>query len=310
MLLGKGVLCPGVYLEGGKMSSKKLKLGIPKGSLQDTTLRLFEKAGWKIRTSERSYFPRIDDAEIEVVLFRAQEMSRYVEDGIIDCGITGNDWVEENSSKVERAAELIYAKASMRPVKWVLAVPVRSKIKSVKDLKGKKIATELVEVTKRYLKKKKVKAEVEFSWGATEVKPKMGIDAIVEVTETGSSLKANDLRIVETVCESTTQFIVNKKAWKDKWKREKVERIVMLLKGAILAEGKVGLKMNVRKEDLKRIIKMLPSMKAPTISMLYDEKWVDIDTVIDEEDVKRLIPELRKAGAEGFIEYPLNKVIY
>lgn len=310
MPLGKGVLCPGVYLEGGKMSSKKLKLGIPKGSLQDTTLRLFEKAGWKIRTSERSYFPRIDDAEIEVVLFRAQEMSRYVEDGIIDCGITGNDWVEENSSKVERAAELIYAKASMRPVKWVLAVPVRSKIKSVKDLKGKKIATELVEVTKRYLKKKKVKAEVEFSWGATEVKPKMGIDAIVEVTETGSSLKANDLRIVETVCESTTQFIVNKKAWKDKWKREKVERIVMLLKGAILAEGKVGLKMNVRKGDLKRIIKMLPSMKAPTISMLYDEKWVDIDTVIDEEDVKRLIPELRKAGAEGFIEYPLNKVIY
>ena len=292
------------------MAMKKLKLGIPKGSLQDTTLRLFEKAGWKIRTSERSYFPRIDDEEIEVVLFRAQEMSRYVEDGIIDCGITGNDWVEENASKVERAAELIYAKASMKPVKWVLAVPVRSKIKSVKDLRGKKIATELVEVTKRYLKKKKVKAEVEFSWGATEVKPKMGIDAIVEVTETGSSLRANDLRIVETVCESTTQFIVNKKAWKNKWKKEKVERIVMLLKGAILAEGKVGLKMNVRKEDLKRIIKMLPSMKAPTISMLYDDKWVDIDTVIDEEDVKRLIPDLRKAGAEGFIEYPLNKVIY
>jgi ATP phosphoribosyltransferase len=299
-----------VHLEGEKMALKKLKLGIPKGSLQDTTLRLFEKAGWKIRTSDRSYFPRIDDVEIEVVLFRAQEMSRYVEDGIIDCGITGNDWVEENASKVERAAELIYAKASMKPVKWVLAVPVRSKIKSVKDLKGKKIATELVEVTKRYLKKKKVKADVEFSWGATEVKPKMGIDAIVEVTETGSSLKANDLRIVETVCESTTQFIVNKKAWKNKWKKDKVERIVMLLKGAILAEGKVGLKMNVRKGDLKRIIKMLPSMKAPTISMLYDDKWVAIDTVIDEEDVKRLIPELRKAGAEGFIEYPLNKVIY
>ena len=310
MPLGKGAFCVSVHLEGGKMSSKKLRLGIPKGSLQDTTLRLFEKAGYKIRTSERSYFPRIDDPEIEVILFRAQEMSRYVEDGIIDCGITGNDWVEENASKVERVAELIYAKASMRPVRWVLAVPVRSKIKSVKDLKGKRIATELVEVTKRYLRKKKVKAEVEFSWGATEVKPKMGIDAIVEVTETGSSLKANDLRIVETVCESTTQFIVNKKAWKDKWKRDKVERIVMLVKGAILAEGKVGLKMNVRKEDLKEIIKMLPSMKAPTVSMLYDNKWVDIDTVIDEEDVKRLIPDLRKAGAEGFIEYPLNKVIY
>ena len=291
------------------MSGKILKLGIPKGSLQETTVRLFEKAGFKIRGSERSYFPGIDDDEIEVVLFRAQEMSRYVEDGIIDCGITGNDWIEENASDVERAAELVYAKRSMRPVRWVLAVLEDSKITGVKDLQGKKIATELVKVTEKYLKANGVTAEVEFSWGATEVKPRMGIDAIVEVTETGASLRANDLRIVETVCESTTQFIVNRKSWQDPWKKEKVERIVLLLKGAILAEGKVGLKMNCRKEDAEKIIKILPSMKAPTVSMLWDKEWVDIDTVIDEEDVKRLIPELRKSGAQGFIEYPLNKVI-
>ncbi len=288
----------------------KLRLGIPKGSLQETTLRLFEKAGYKIKVSERSYFPDIDDEEIEVVLFRAQEMSRYVEDGIIDCGITGNDWIEENASRVERVAELIYAKTSMKPVKWVLAVPNSSSISSAKDLKGKKVATELVNVTKKYLEKQGVKADVEFSWGATEVKPKMGIDAIVEVTETGRSLRANDLKIVETICESTTQFIANKNAWKDPWKKEKIERMILLLQGAILAEGKVGLKMNARKEDVEKIIAILPSMKAPTVSRLYDEAWVDIDTVIDEEDVKKLIPELRKAGAQGFIEYPLNKVIY
>ena len=295
--------------KGEEMSGKKLRLGIPKGSLQETTVRLFEKAGFKIRVSERSYFPAIDDDEIEVVLFRAQEISRYVEDGIIDCGITGNDWIEENASSVERVAELVYAKRSMQPVRWVLAALESSSIKSVKDLEGKKIATELVKVTEKYLKKKGVKADVEFSWGATEVKPSMGIDAIVEVTETGSSLRANDLKIIETICESTTQFIVNKGAWKDSWKKEKIERMVLLLKGAILAEGKVGLKMNALKKDLDKIISILPSMKAPTVSMLYDEKWIDIDTVIDEEDVKRLIPELRKAGAQGFIEYPLNKVI-
>ncbi|MFH1878453.1 MAG: ATP phosphoribosyltransferase [Candidatus Omnitrophota bacterium] len=289
---------------------KKLRLGIPKGSLQDSTVRLFEKAGYKISVSSRSYFPDIDDDEIEVVLFRAQEMSRYVEDGIIDCGITGNDWIEENDSCVVRAAELVYAKRSMKPVRWVLAVPNSSNVNSVKDLEGKRIATELVKVTKKYLTEKGVSAEVEFSWGATEVKPKMGIDAIVEVTETGSSLKANDLRIVETVCKSTTQFIVNQEAWKDAWKKEKVEKIVLLMKGAILAEGKVGLKMNAKKEDVGKIIGILPSMKAPTVSELFDKEWVDIDTVIDEEDVKRLIPELRKAGAQGFIEYPLNKVIY
>ena len=292
------------------MTKNKLKIGIPKGSLQDATVRLFEKAGYKIKISSRSYFPDINDEEIEVILFRAQEMSRYVEDGIIDCGITGNDWIEENSSDVKKVAELVYAKRSMKPVKWVLAVLKDSNIKSVKDLKGKKIATELVNVTKRYLKKNKVNAEVEFSWGATEVKPKMGIDAIVEVTETGSSLRANDLKIVETICESTTRFIVNKKAWQDTWKKEKIERITLLLKGAILAEGKVGLKMNARKEDVEAIIKILPSMRTPTISRLFDEAWVDIETVIDEEDVKKLIPRLMKAGAEGFIEYPLNKVIY
>ena len=291
------------------MSGKILRMGIPKGSLQETTVRLFEKAGFRIHVSERAYFPSIDDDEIEVVLFRAQEMSRYVEDGIIDCGITGNDWIEENGSDVERVAELVYAKRSMRPVKWVLAVLEESSVKGAGDLSGKKIATELVKVTEKYLKEKGVSAEVEFSWGATEVKPKMGIDAIVEVTETGSSLRANGLRIVETVCESTTQFIMNRQAFKDPWKKDKVDRIVLLLGGAILAEGKVGLKLNARKADVEKIIKILPSMKAPTVSMLYDEEWVDIDTVIDEEDVKRLIPELRKAGAQGFIEYPLNKVI-
>jgi ATP phosphoribosyltransferase len=292
------------------MGADKLRLGIPKGSLQETTVRLFEKAGYKIKVSSRSYFPDINDDEIDVVLFRAQEMSRYVEDGIIDCGITGNDWIEENSSDVERVAELVYAKRSMKPVKWVLAVPEASKVKSVKDLEGKKIATELVSLTKRYLKDHGVKAYVEFSWGATEVKTKMGIDAIVEVTETGASLRANDLKIVETICESTTRFIANKASWADAWKKEKMERIVLLLQGAILAEGKVGLKMNAKKEDIEKIIAILPSIKTPTVSYLFDKNWVDIDTIIDEEDVKRLIPELRKAGAEGLIEYPLNKVIY
>jgi ATP phosphoribosyltransferase len=291
------------------MDDKKLKLGIPKGSLQETTVRLFDKAGYKIKCPQRSYFPHINDDGIEVVLFRAQEMSRYVEDGIIDCGITGNDWIEENGSKVERVAELVYAKTSMKAVRWVLAVPEKSTVKSVKDLEGKKIATELVKVTEKYLDAHGVKAEVEFSWGATEVKPRMGIDAIVEVTETGASLEANGLRIVDAVASSTTQFIVNSASWKDPAKRDKIEQIVLLLKGAILAEGKVGLKMNARKENVDRIIGILPAMKAPTVAMLYDKEWVDIDTVIDEEDVKRLIPELMKAGAQGFIEYPLNKVI-
>lgn len=292
------------------MGKNKLRLGIPKGSLQETTIRMFSKAGYKISVSERSYFPSIDDAEIEVILFRAQEMSRYIEDGIIDCGITGDDWIKENGSRVKKIADLAYAKKSMKPVKWVLAVPVSSSVKNVKDLKGKRIATELVNVTKKYLKEKGVKATVEFSWGATEVKPKIGIDAIVEVTETGASLRANDLKIVDTVCESTTQFIANAEAWKSPWKRKKIEQLVLLLKGAIIAEGKVGLKMNVRKRNVEKVIAILPAMQSPTISALSDGEWVDIDTIIDEEDVKRLIPALKSAGAQGIIEYPLNKVIF
>jgi len=288
----------------------KLKLGLPKGSLQEATVRMFKKAGFYVGISERSYFPSIDDEEIECILFRAQEMSRYVEDGILDVGITGHDWILENDSKVVRVAELIYAKQSMRPVRWVLAVPQNSKIKNVKDLKGKSIATELVSVTKQYLKKNKVSAKVEFSWGATEVKAAIGVDAIVEVTETGSSLRANNLREVATICESTTQLIANRKSWMVPWKRNKIENLALLLKGAILAEEKVGLKMNVAKKDLKAVLAILPAMKKPTISGLTDSEWVDVDTIIDEKVVKYLIPQLKRAGAEGIIEYPLNKVIY
>ena len=293
-----------------KKEEFKLKLGLPKGSLQEATVRMFKKAGFYIGINDRSYFPSIDDDEIEVILFRAQEMSRYVEDGILDAGITGNDWILENSSNVVRVAELIYAKQSMRPVRWVLAVPENSKIKSVKDLNGKKIATELVGVTNAYLKKNKVNAKVEFSWGATEIKVAVGMDAIVEVTETGSSLRANRLREVATVCESTTQLIANRKSWLNPRKRDKIENLALLLKGAILAEEKVGLKMNVAKKDLKAVLSVLPAMKKPTISTLSDEGWVDVDTIIDEKTVKFLIPKLKKAGAQGIIEYPLNKVIY
>ncbi len=293
------------------MKPMKLKLGIPKGSLQEATVRMFKKAGFYIGISERSYFPSVDDDELELILFRAQEISRYVEDGILDCGITGNDWILENSSKVVKVAELIYAKQSLKAVKWVLAVPKDSKIKKVSDLKGKRIATELVNVTKDYLKKNKVKnVNVEFSWGATEVKPSVGIDAIVEVTETGSSLRANNLREVAIVCESTTQLISNRKSWLNPWKRAKIENIALLLKGAILAEEKVGLKMNVAKKDLKAVLAILPSMKKPTISTLSDPDWYDIDTIIDEKVVKVLIPKLKRSGAQGIIEYPLNKVIY
>lgn len=288
----------------------KLKLGIPKGSLQDLTVKLFKKAGFNITVSTRSYFPSIDDEEIEAVLFRAQEMSRYVENGIIDCGITGRDWILENNSKVVKVAELVYAKQSLRPVKWVLAVPESSSIKSVKDLKNKRIATELVNVTKSFLKKNRIKANVEFSWGATEAKTRMGVDAIVEVTETGASLRANGLRIIDTICQSTTQFVANKKTWQNPWKRKKIEKIVLLLKGAILAEQKVGLKMNVSKKNLEGVLKILPAMKKPTVSSLSEKGWFDVDTIIDEEVVKEIIPRLKKAGAQGIIEYPLNKVIY
>lgn len=290
--------------------STKLKLGLPKGSLQDATVKMFKKAGFYVGVSERSYFPSIDDDEIECVLFRAQEMARYVEDGILDVGITGNDWILENGSNVIRVAELIYAKQSMRPVRWVLAVPQDSRIKSVKDLQGKSIATELVGVTRNFLKKNGVKANVEFSWGATEVKAAIGVDAIVEVTETGSSLRANKLREVVTVCESTTQLIANRKSWMNPWKKSKIENLALLLKGAIAAEEMVGLKMNVARKDLKVVLDLLPAMKKPTIANLTDPDWVDVETIIAEKTVKHLIPSLKRAGAQGIIEYPLNKVIY
>jgi len=290
---------------------KILKIGLPKGSLQEATLRVLKKAGFNISIGSRSYFPSIDDNELDPVLIRAQEMSRYVEDGTLDCGITGEDWIRENSSRVIRVQGLEYAKQSLNKVRWVIAVPEGSKIRSVKDLNGKRVATELVGVTKAFLKKKKIKAEVEFSWGATEVKVAAGlVDAIVEITETGSSLRANKLRIVDTVCYSTTQLIANKKTWQNEWKKTKIESLAMLLRGAILAESKVGLKMNVKQKDLCRILAILPSMKRPTISCLTDKNWFDIDTIIDEEEVKRLIPALIRAGAQGIIEYPLNKAIY
>lgn len=289
----------------------KFKLGLPKGSLQESTFRIFKKAGYNITIGSRSYFPYIDDPEIEAVLIRAQEMSRYVEDGVLDCGITGEDWIQENDSDVVKVQELVYAKTGNNPVRWVLAVPNESPINSVKDLEGKRIATELKGFTEKYLKTHGVKAEVEFSWGATEAKVSSGlVDAIVELTETGSSLKANKLRIVETLCYSTTQFIANKKAWDDPKKRQKMQHITMLLIGAIQAEAKVGLKMNVSKDNLQRVLSLLPSMKNPTVAPLAGDGWMDVDTIIDERVVRELIPKLKEAGAEGIIEYPLNKVIY
>jgi len=279
--------------------------------LQDATVALFAKAGFKVSVSTRSYFPRIDDAEIEPVLLRAQEMSRYVEDETLDCGITGNDWILENNSNVTRLSELLYAKQTTNKVRWVLAVPEDSKIKTIKDLEGKKIATEVVNVTKQYLAKHKIKADVEFSWGATEAKVATGlVDAIVELTETGSSLRANKLRIVDTLCESTTQFIANKKAVKDPWKKKKMEQIIMLLQGALAANNMVGLKMNLRKKDLDQVLKILTSLRNPTISPLAMDNWLALETVIDEGTVRSIIPQLKEAGAEGIIEYSLNKLIY
>ena len=292
-------------------ANSKLKLGLPKGSLQESTFKMFKKAGYNVSVGSRSYFPYIDDPEIEAVLIRAQEMSRYVEDGALDCGLTGEDWIQENGSDVVRVEELHYAKTGMNSVRWVLAVPNDSKIKSVKDLEGKRVATELKGFTEKYLKKHGVKADVEFSWGATEVKVATGlVDAIVELTETGSSLRANNLRIVETLCHSTTQFITNKKTWADPKKKLKMQHIAMLLVGAIHAEAKVGLKMNVNEASLNRIITLLPAMKNPTVSALTLKGWHAIDTIIDEKIVRDLIPKLKEAGAEGIIEYPLNKVIY
>ena len=294
------------------MKNKVLKLGLPKGSLQEATFKMFQEAGFKVAlSSERSYFPSVDDPEIECILLRAQEMSRYVQDGVLDCGITGNDWIMENRSDVARITELVYSKVSMGKVRWVLAVPESSRMKSVKDLKNKRIATELVNVTKDFFAKNKVKVDVEFSWGATEAKVNTGlVDAIVDVTETGRSLKANKLAIIATLCESTTQFIANKDAYKDSWKKSKMEQIALLLKGAIAAEGKVGLKMNVKAVDVNKIISLLPALRKPTISGLASSGWVAVETIIDENVVRTLIPALKKAGAEGIIEYPLNKLIY
>lgn len=289
--------------------NKKLKLGLPKGSLQESTLRLFKKAGYNIGVSSRSYYPVFDDAEIDSMLIRAQEMARYVEDGHLDCGLTGKDWILEQDADVVEVAELIYSKGGFSPVRWVIAVPMDSKIKSLKDLEGKRIATELVGFTKRYLKSKGVKAEVDFSWGATEVKPPYLADAIVELTETGASLRANNLRIVETIIESTTRFIANKKAWQDKWKRQKMENIALLLKGALAAEAKVGLKMNVPEEAFKKVLSLLSAMHSPTVSPLADTGWYAVEVIIDEKMVRDLIPKLKSIGASGIVEYPLNKVI-
>jgi len=289
--------------------SKVLKLGLPKGSLQESTLKLFRKAGYHVSISSRSYYPSFDDPEIEAMLIRAQEMAGYIESGILDCGLTGKDWILEQNASVHEVAELIYAKEGLRPVKWVIAVPNDSKIKTVRDLNGKRIATELVGFTKRYLKSKGVKAEVDFSWGATEVKPPHLADAIVELTETGTSLRANNLRVVDTILESSTRFIANKKAWQDTWKRRKMENIVMLLRGALAAEEKVGLKMNVPARALKRVMSLLSALHSPTISTLSDQEWYALEVMINEKLVRELIPKLKMAGAAGIVEYPLNKVI-
>jgi ATP phosphoribosyltransferase len=286
-----------------------LKLGIPKGSLESATIELFRRAGFNVTTSSRSYFPVVDDPEIECVLIRAQEMARYVENGLLDAGITGLDWVQENEAVVHPVVDLVYAKQSFGKVRWVLAVPEGSPFRTAQDLEGKIIATELVATTKRYLAEKGVKAKVEFSWGATEVKPPELADAIVEVTETGSSLRANKLRIIETVLESNTQLIANVDSWEDSDKRRKLEDMSMLLEGAMAALGKVGMMLNVRRCDLPAVLDTLPALLKPTISTLSDEEWLAVNTIIDESTVRAIIPRLKEAGAQGIVEYPLNKIV-
>ena len=288
---------------------EKLILGLPKGSLQEATFSMMRKAGYKISAGSRSYIPVVDDATIEARLIRAQEISHYVELGVLDAGMTGYDWIVENGSDVVEVAELIYAKQGLRPVRWVLAVPRDSDIQSVKDLEGRRIATEAVGLATRYLEANGVTAHVEFSWGATEVKAPELVDAIVELTETGSSLRANNLRIVDTILESTTRLIANKTAWEDPWKRAKIENLALLLAGALAAEGKVMLKLNIRRADAAQATALLPSLHAPTVSTLNDEDWVAIESVVDETLVRELIPQLKAAGAEGIIELPLNKII-
>lgn len=290
-------------------SPKKLKLGIPKGSLQDATIALFERAGWHIFANGRSYFPAIDDTEIECMLVRAQEMARYVEHGALDAGLTGNDWVLENEKDVEYITSLTYSKQSRQKVKWVLAVPEDSPFQKPEDLAGKIIATELVEFTKRYFASKNIPVTVEFSWGATEVKPPTLADAIVEVTETGSSLRANRLRIIETLMESETQLIANKEAYKDEWKKAKINNISLMLNAAIAAQGRVGLMLNARKTNLREVIGVLPALNSPTVSQLSDSEWVALNTILDETQVREVIPKLKAAGATGIVEYPLSKVV-
>ena len=292
------------------MSGKVLKLGIPKGSLEEATVKLFARAGYNIKIKSRSYFPSIDDDEIECMLIRAQEIARYVADGVLDAGLTGKDWIMENRADVDEIAPLVYSKVSARPVRWVLAVPNDSSIQTVKDLQGKRIATEVINLTTDWLKGHGVTANVEFSWGATEVKAPKLVDAIVEVTETGSSLKANNLRIVDTLMESTTRFIMNKTANQDAWKRNKVDRLVMMLQGAMAANGKVGLMLNAPKDKLDEIIKIFPSGKKPTVSELSDPKWVAINVILEEKLVRVYVPDLKKVGAEDIVEYPLNKIIH
>jgi ATP phosphoribosyltransferase len=294
-----------------RMKKKQaLRFGLPKGSLQEATLEKMGKAGFNISVSSRSYIPYVDDEELEIRLIRAQEISRYVEHGYLDCGITGYDWIQENGSKVHEVGEYQFSKATRQPARWVLAVPEHSPIKSVKDLQGKRIATEVVNLTKRYLRQHQVTAEVEFSWGATEMKAHELVDAIVDVTETGSSLRANKLRIVDTLLTSTPRLIANQASWKDAWKRKKILTLAMLLKGALEAEAKVGLKMNVAQKSLPKLLKALPALRNPTISNLSQKGWVAVETIIDEHVVRELIPALKAAGAEGIIEYPLNKVVY
>src|ERR1017187_4796924 len=299
----------GYKFHGEQIMATKLKLGIPKGSLQDATIALFERAGWRISANGRSYFPGIDDDEIECMLVRAQEMARYVEKGALDAGLTGNDWVQENETDVEYVTSLTYSKVSRQKVKWVLCVPEDSPFQTPEDLAGKVIATELVEFTKRYFASKNIPVKVEFSWGATEVKPPTLADAIVEVTETGSSLRANRLRIIETLMESETQLIANKAAYKDEWKRKKIENISLMLNAAIAAQGRVGLMMNAPKEKLDAIVAELPALNSPTISHLSDPAWVALNTILDEAVVRDVFPKLMAAGATGIVEYPLSKVV-
>jgi ATP phosphoribosyltransferase len=291
------------------MSGHTLRLGIPAGSLQEATGDLFRKAGYKLTFASRSYYPSIDDPEIHCTLIRAQEMARYVQNGSLDCGLTGYDWILENDAHIVELAELVFSKVSKRPVRWVLAVPNDSPIRAVSDLQGKRIATEVVNLTQRWLEKQGVTAQVEFSWGATEVKPPRLVDAIVDVTETGSSLRANNLRIVAELLQSTTRFIANEAANRDAWKRQKMADLVLMLQGAMAAEGKVGLMLNVRAADLPAVLKILPALQKPTVSSLSDPEWVAVNTILDEDTVRHILPQLKQAGGRGIVEYPLNKII-